>query len=223
MSMSELLQRLLKIEFTRLGFRNACYDADRDLFIVDPSDERMPKIRSDGEIRHGGEYGTLVTHEIQPATIRVFEQAAAWERAPAAPFKDLSNYRILSEYNNIVLAARDDSALGYGYGLHFTTWEYGYNHEGFSHGHYTTDYDSVKEDFAVRCGLVNRYKMFNETELKLIRQGLVHLGADCQDLTTEQMTNVGKLIEKVEIIVPALREREPYEEQDLVEEDGLEI
>jgi hypothetical protein len=37
------------------------------------------------------------------------------------------------------------------------------------------------------------------------------------------MTNVGKLIEKIEMIVPAIREREIYEQYDLVAEDGLEI
>jgi hypothetical protein len=37
------------------------------------------------------------------------------------------------------------------------------------------------------------------------------------------MTNVGKLIEKVEMIVPEIQERDLFESQDLVAEDGLEI
>ena len=223
MAMSELQQRLLRVELSRLGFRDAKYDAELGVYIIDPTDERMPKIYEDGSIHFGSEYDHLVRDEIEPAVKRVYEQAAAWERSPAAPFKDLSNYRILNEYNNIVLAARDDSALNYGHGLHFTTWEYGYNREGFLYGHYTTDYEDAKEDFAVRCGLINRYKMFSETELKLMRQGLVYLGANYPDLTTEQMTNVGKLIEKVEIIVPSIQERSEFERQDLLPEDGIEI
>jgi len=223
MAMSELQQRLLRVELSRLGFRDAKYDAELGVYIIDPTDERAPRIHENGDIHFGSEFDHLVRDEIQPAVRRVGEQFAAWERAPVAPFKDLDNYRILNEYNNIVLAARDDSALGYGHGLHFTTWEYAYNREGFLFGHYTTDYESAKEDFAVRCGLVNRYKMFSETELKLMRQGLVYLGANYPDLTTEQMTNVGKLIEKVEIIVPSIQERSPLESHDLLPEDGLEI
>ena len=223
MAMSELQQRLLMVELSRLGFREARYDAELGQFIVDPSDERMPKIYDSGEIHFGSEYRHLVSDEIEPAVKSVYEQAAAWERATVAPFKDLSNYRILNEYNNVVLAARDDSTLGYGHGLHFTTWEYGYNREGFLYGHYTTDFENAKEDFATRSGLINRYKMFNETELKLIRQGLVHLGANYPDLTAEQNTNVGKLIEKVEMIVPSIQKHEQLEHHELVPDDGLEV
>ena len=223
MAMSELQQRLLKIELSRLGFRDAKYDAELGVYVIDPTDERAPRIYENGDIHFGSEFDHLVRDEIQPAVRRVNEQVAAWERAPVAPFKDLDNYRILNEYNNIVLAARDDSALNYGHGLHFTTWEYAYNREGFLYGHYTTDYESAKEDFAVRCRLVNRYKMFSETELKLMRQGLVYLGANYPDLTTEQMTNVGKLIEKVEIVVPSIQAHEELEHSELVPDDGLEV
>jgi hypothetical protein len=128
-------------------------------------------------------------------------------------------YHKLCEFANYILAAK---AMDSGY-MEYVTWQQDAEKTRVDVGHYFTDYEAAKEDLAIRCGLVNRYKMFNETEMKLIRQGLVHLGADYPHLTAEQMTNVGKLIEKVEIIVPELREREPYEEQDLLEEDGLEI
>jgi hypothetical protein len=223
MAMSELKQRLLKIELARLGFRDARYDADRGFLIVDPADERMPRIYDTGDIHYGSEYGNLVRDEIEPAVKRVFEQVSAWERARAAPFEDLSNYRILNEYNNVVLAARDDSALGYGHGLHFTTWEYSYEREGFLYGHYTTDYDEAKEDFAVRCGLIDRNKLFNETEMKLIRQGLVHLGANFPDLTLEQNTLLGKVVEKIEMIVPEIQEHEELEYDELVPDDELKL
>jgi hypothetical protein len=35
------------------------------------------------------------------------------------------------------------------------------------------------------------------------------------------MTNVGKLIEKVEMMVPEIQERSVYESHELVPEDGL--
>ena len=222
MAMSELKQRLLKMELARLGFPDAHYDNGRGL-IINPSDEHSMRIMDDGEIFHYGEHDHLVDTTILPMSEKVNEIIDAWENAPALTPQGLSSYRVLAGYNGVILAARDDSEKGLGYGFEFVTWKSDHDRTGVILGNYSTDYEAAKEDFATRCGLVNRYKMFNETELKLIRQGLVHLGADYPHLTAEQMTNVGKLIEKVEIIVPALRERDYYEDQDLVAEDGLEI
>ena len=129
------------------------------------------------------------------------------------------DYHVICELGNYVMAAK---LMDLGY-MEFVTWQQDTEKTRVDIGHYFTDYEAAAEDFAVRCGLVNRYKMFNETELKLIHQGLVHLGADYPHLTAEQMTNVGKLIEKVEMIVPAIQERSVYEAQELVAEDGLEL
>lgn len=223
MAMSELKQRLLKIELARIGFRDTLYSSEKDAILVNPSDEYMITIKVDGGISYYAEHDHLVVTKIKPLADKIKELVAAWERAPVAPFEDVSNFRILSEYNNIVLAARDDSELGYGHGLHFTTWEYSYERTGFMHGHYTTDYEYAKEDFAVRCGLVDRHKLFNETEMKLIRQGLVHLGANFPDLTAEQNTLLGKVVERIEVLVPEIREHEEMEHERLVPDDGLEI
>jgi len=135
------------------------------------------------------------------------------------PLYSQPQYHVLCEYGNYVMAARL-MELG---GMEFVTWQQDAEKTRVDAGHYFTDYEAVMEDFAVRCGLVNRYKMFNETELKLIHQGLVHLGADYPHLTAEQMTNVGKLIEKVEMMVPEIQERSLYEAHDLIPEDGLEM
>jgi len=136
-----------------------------------------------------------------------------------APLGNRPSYHIMCEYGDYIMAAKP---MDYGY-VEFVTWQRDAEKTWVEAGHYFTDYEAAKEDFAVRCGLVNRYKMFNETELKLIHQGLVHLGADYPYLTAEQMNNVGKLIEKVETIVPAIQERSVYEAYELVPEDGLEI
>ncbi len=223
MAMSGLKQRLLKIELAKLGFWDAKYNEASGLMFVSPSDERMPTIYDSGEIHYGTEYGHLVMSEIKPLVNRVNEIIAAWEKAPAVPVEDISHFRVLSEYNNVVLAARDDSELGYGHGLYFVTWRYNYSRTGLEHGNYTENYDAAKEDFALRCGLVDKNKMFDETEMKLIRQGLVHLGADFPDLTLEQNTLLGKVVERIEMLVPEITEHEELEHSELVPDDGLEI
>lgn len=223
MAMSELKQRLLRIELARIGFTEAAYSENQKLFLICPSDERIPKIRDNGDIQYGTEFDPIVISAICPILDRVNEIVAAWERSPNLPFEDLSHFRMLNEYNGVVLAARDDSKLGYDYGMHFVTWEYTNNREGMMYGHYTNDYDAVKEDFAARCGLINKNKLFNETEMKLIRQGLVHLGIDFPDITVEQNTLLGKVVEKIELIVPEIREREELEHQSIIPDDGLEV
>jgi len=222
MAMSELKQQLLKIELARIGFRDAAYSQEHDAMLVNPSDERLMKINDEG-VSYYAEHDLLVIYQIKPLADKVKEMVSAWEKGQSVPFEDLSHYRILSEYNGIVLAARDDSELGYGHGLHLTTWEYSYNRTGFMHGHYTTDYEAAKEDFAVRCGLIDRNKLFDETEMKLIRQGLVHLGANFPDLTYEQNTLLGKVVEKIEMLVPEIQEHEELERDELVPDDELSL
>ncbi len=222
MAMSELKRRLLKIELARLGFRNAKYSEEQDVFLVDPADSQTMRISDNGTVLFYALHEYL-GHEVREMALRVNEIIAAWENAPAVPFEDISHFRILSEYNNIVLAARDDSELGYGHGLYYVTWRYSYGRTGFEHGNYTEDYAAAKEDFAVRCGLIDKSKLFDETEMTLIRQGLVHLGANFPDLSAEQMTILGKVVGRIEMLVPDIRAHEELEHQKLAPEDGLEI
>jgi hypothetical protein len=226
MAMSELKQRLLKIELTKLGFPDAKYVRYSDMesgIEVNPHDQHLIRIMDGGAISYYGEHDHIVLNYIRPVSERINEIIAAWEKAPAVPIEDISHFRVLSEYNNVVLAARDDSDRSFGYGFEFVTWRYTHGRTALEHGNYTSDYEAAKEDFAVRCGLIDRNKLFDETEMKLIRQGLVHLGADFPDLTYEQNTLLGKVVEKIEMIVPEIEEHEVYEEQALAPEDGLEI
>jgi hypothetical protein len=180
----------------------------------------MPIIKNNGDIHYGSEHDPIIRNQIRPIVDKVNEIVAAWEKASDVPFESISNYRILSEYNNYVLAARDDSKSEFGYGLQFVTWKYSPERTGFQFGYYTTDYDAAKEDFAARSGLIDHNKLFNETELTLIRQGLVHFGTNCLNLTHGQSTQLEKVIKKIEEIVPAIREHEELEAHSLVPDDG---
>jgi hypothetical protein len=201
--------------------RNKGYDCKLNGTEIDISKNGilMMSLRSNGDYKqHSGAVNECI-YEIREIHQKTKEAYDNYNEAEDMQQQNVTNFRRLAMYNRIVLAARmrGDSSMEY------VTWQQDHDNAGVSLGHYFTDYDKAKEDFAVRGGLVNRYKMLNETELKLIHQGLVHLGADYPHLTTEQMTNVGKLIEKVEIIVPAIQERSIYEAHELVAEDGLEI
>lgn len=94
----------------------------------------------------------------------------AVENAPPLQAADLRDgYKLLGEYGNVVLAGKD---LGE-YGFEFVTWKYTYDRKGVTLGHYYhNDYEGVKEDFAVRSGLVNEQKLFKDKELQVIYRTL---------------------------------------------------
>ena len=149
----------------------------------------------------------------------ISEAYALYEKGAPLKIDNLSKYHKLCEFGNYIIAAKIMSNCS----MEFVTWQQDAERTRVDIGHYFTDYEHAKQDFAVRTGLIDRYKMFDETELKLIRQGLVHLGADYPHLTAQQMANVGKMIKRIEMIVPAVREHEQLEHQALVPDDGLEI
>ena len=176
-------------------------------------------LRPNGDYKRAdGAISECVT-EIREVHQKTKEAYERYDEAEQLEYEKLSRYRRLAAYNRYLMAARlrNDGSL------EFVTWHQDSGNTGVSHGNYHSDYEAAKEDFAIRAGLVNRHKMMTETELKLIHQGLVHLGANCPTLTVDGMTNVGKLIEKVEMIVPAIQERSMYEAHELVAEDGLEV
>jgi hypothetical protein len=176
-------------------------------------------LRSNGDYKRHDTAISECVYEIRDIHQKVKESYDRYNEAEELAYRDLNRYHRLTAYNGYILAARmrtDNS-------LEFVTWQQTHSDTGVTIGKYFSDYEAAKEDFAVRCGLVNRYKMFSETEMKLIHQGLVHLGANYPNLTIDQIANVGKLIEKVEMIVPAIQERSVFEAHELVPEDGLEI
>jgi len=180
----------------------------------------MMSLRPNGDFKR---YDTAVNeciYEIRDLREKVKEAYDNYFNAVPLEYENLSRYRRLAAFNGIVLAARmmNDSSC-----LEFVTWRQTHGNTGVESGNYFSNYEAAKEDFATRGGLVNRYKMFSETEMKLLRQGLVFLGKNSASLTAEQMTNVGKIIEKIEMIIPAIQARSAYEAHDLVPEDGLEV
>lgn len=170
MAMSELKRKLLIYELAKIGFRDAQYHPISDRVQVQPDNDRMPKISDIGDINYGTEYNSLAINTLRPLVDRVNEAVAAWERSRTMPFEDLSEFRVLAEYNNIMMAARDDTV--YGRGLHFVTWQYNYNRTGLDHGHYTENYNAVKEDFAERSGLIPSVKLFTQEQAAEIKAAI---------------------------------------------------
>jgi hypothetical protein len=231
-----MLKRLLLVELRKQGFTQAWYDPEKDAVLPTPD---FPKIEMrENEIWFPREeepkyvlgekfqtreeleaparklvYGTLL-----PIFNNVTEMTAAWENAKPLPIRDVSEFHLLSEYNNIVLAARDDGD----YGLHFVTWEYSYDRKGVGQGHYTTDYEGAKKDFATRSGLIQEKTLFQPEQLKQIYSALLFQGKNDDELTYETEKGLHAVIEKLETICPDLKELQAQQEQEHEAEPELE-
>jgi hypothetical protein len=185
--MSELKQRLYKYELAKIGFPDAEYLPCSDKIKLKPGDDRLPDINNAGDIRYSPAYSHLALHTISPMVDMINEVTAAWENSRPAPFEGVSHFNILSEYNNTVLAARDDAE--YGRGLYFVTWKYNEGRTEFYGGHYTEDYVGAKESFALRSGLMREEKVMTQEQAADIKAAIDFFAANSDDYDLDKRLN----------------------------------
>ena len=110
----------------------------------------------------------MINRDTQLACDRVTDIAAVtaeymklMERAPILVASGLDEeYRLLADFNGTVLAGHHSR-----YGVQFVTWDWSYNKMGLTQGHYMSDYEAAKRDFAVRAGLVDKNRLFSDEQL----------------------------------------------------------
>ena len=122
----------------------------------------------------------------------VQEYTAAYEKAPE--LKAVENYKLLSEFNGTVLAAKDMDFNGF----QFVTWGRCNDGVTVTLGHYHADnYDAAKEDFATRSGLIPSHRLFTNEELVEIK-GCVEFTLDNPEaLTFESEKKLNELADKL--------------------------
>jgi hypothetical protein len=121
--MTALHQKLLLRELAQNGFPQAVYLPETGQIKV-PVDERehQPLLTANGSVLYWPEHRDIAMGTLRPIGERVKETVDAWNRTREMPVPDLAEFRVLAEYSNIVLAARDDTKSGYG--LHFVAASY---------------------------------------------------------------------------------------------------
>lgn len=109
---------------------------------------------------NGDEHYYEVRNCLNSATALVREYDKAMKKAPDLKVPDLpQSYKLLAQYDNIVLAGRELSNESF----EFVTWRQ--NNNGVGEGnYYGNNYARAKEDFATRSGLVNESKVFSDKE-----------------------------------------------------------
>ena len=137
-----------------------------------------------------------------------YEMCSAYEKASPLIADGLSgNYRCLSEFNGSVLAAKYSEQ----HGFEFVTWDRTYDGKSLWQGHYYSEYSKAKTDFAVRSGLVDEDKLFDEKELIKLQQCLEFTLDNDESLDFEQEKELTELKEKIEESVPCQTENQELE------------
>ena len=112
---------------------------------------------------------------------------------------------LLSQFNDVVLACKYHPLFDYVFCTYRLSPE---NSKPMQVQHYYNK-AAAMEEYAVRAGLIDARKLFSETELTLIHDQLVRFQiSPNNDKTIEEFQTVCKAIDRIEEIVPELKERE---------------
>lgn len=108
----------------------------------------------------------------------------------------------LAEYNGVTLACKEHHLFGYVFSTYRTAPDSGemlarqvfYNKE------------FAGQDFAKRSGLVDEKALFSEEELRIIHSDLVKMSILDQDVSHDTRESVERILDRIEEIMPELRE-----------------
>ena len=138
--------------------------------------------------------------------------AQVWEYttaiAAAPPVKNegtASKFRLLSEFNSILLAGRE---LAQDMGYEFVTWRRDGSGTGVCNGnYYDNDYAGAKLDFACRSGLVQEHRQFTDEQLTEMYR-CIHETLDSEyPITVERRKALTTAAEQIQRAVDDLDER----------------
>ena len=162
---------------------------------------------SPDDIRGADEDRLLQT--VTQTVAQVKEYLRILERAPTLKATDLDeDYTILAEFDDTVLAGRMSKN-----GARFVTWEYDFDRRGVHTGHYFMQlYESAKQDFAVRAGLVNRQRLFSDEQLAVIKNACEFALEDDVTLSYAEETLLRSVQEQIGQLLPEQEQRSTMEQ-----------
>lgn len=112
---------------------------------------------------------------------------------------------LISRFNDVALAAKYHPLFDYV----FRTYRLSPENDKPMQVQYHYNKAAAMEDYALRAGLVDARKLFSETELTLIHDQLVKFQiSPHNDKTVEEFQTVCAAIDRIEEIVPELKDRE---------------
>ena len=155
--------------------------------------------------------------DIQDEISTVREYVGLYEHAPQMKAADVSDYRQLAAFGDTALAATYSEKNGF----MFCTWKQNADGNSVFWGDYSPNYEYVKETFAVRSGLVNKYRLFSEKESADLYRCVDFTKANCETLTYEQERQLDKLQEKLTDGYPSLEAEPPTFERSAAPQQNM--
>ena len=171
--------------------------------------QALCRITSEGRILYQRE--AICTDDLSDALMRaeeiadtVREYVEAVQNAPLLHASGLhEDFRLLADFGGAVLAGRERSG---GAGYQFVTWTWDYDRTGVSHGHYYEgNFQSAKQDFAVRSGLISRAQLFTPEELTELYRATDHFLEEGPEPDSGQLKAIQEARTKIEYTVPDLQ------------------
>ena len=146
----------------------------------------------------------LMRAEELVGTVREYVEAV--QNAPLLHASGLhEDFHLLADFGGAVLAGREQPG---GAGYQFVTWTWDYDRTGVSHGHYYDgNFQSAKQDFAVRSGLISRAQLFTPEELTELYRATDHFLEEGPELDSGQLKAIQEARTKIEYTVSDLQSR----------------
>ncbi len=219
----------------RRQLQSAGFEAlrDDDLLRVFLDDRPLCRVTNTGAIRYrpediadrGKAFDT-----VQDIAQITWEYMSLLEQAPSLKAESLhENYKLLSEFNGIVLAGRMTS-----FGAQFVTWEWTHNRTGLNQGHYYGpggggDYTAAKRDFVTRSGLLPSSALFEQEQMAEVHRCIQETLESEQPMADKRRELLEKTTKQIEDCVPDLEKRmelsrqKDMEAAEALEEGGLQL
>lgn len=143
--------------------------------------------------------------KVQKEARKIREYVSLYESAPQMEADDVSEYRKLAEYGNIVLAGMYSKD----HGFMFTTWVQDKARHFVSNGDYSQNYAYVKESFVRRSALLPQERLFLPEEAENLYRCVDFARKNCDTLTFEQSKALDELAEKLTFGYPEIEENPP--------------
>ena len=134
-----------------------------------------------------------LTKEISTLAAEINQCVTLYEKGEPMKPDAVSNYRKFLEHGDTVLAGAYDKERGF----KFATWNQNADGTYLVYGHYMDSYEKAKEDFAIRAGLVNKNKVFNQEQAELIFKSVNYTRDNCEYVTYEQDKEMDGIMENL--------------------------
>ena len=163
----QLFIKEIELAAKKLGLRSSLGDDGRIQIQKDGAE--LCRVNDEGAVffresdleRCGGK---SILSAFSNSVNEICEYLTAMEVVPFLKARGIDEWKQLCEFNRVVLACHTSRV-----GIQFVTWERNYDGSGVNNGHYFSDYQNAKRDFAVRAGLMPRNEILTKEELETMR------------------------------------------------------